>query len=122
YMETYINGSVQGLTVGSPLKLRGVPIGTVSSIEFSNIRYEGKKAEGEQRGYVVVVMEVEGDAFGTDRPESVQERVARAVELGYRVRMTTVGITGNNFMEIDRFVPERYPPLPFNWEPKLPYL
>lgn len=122
FIETYINGSVQGLTVGSPLKLRGVPIGTVSAIEFSNIRYESKKPEGEQRGYVVVVMEVEGEALHSDRDESVGARVQRLAEIGYRIRMTTVGITGNNFMEIDRFPPDRYPPLPFEWAPKLPYL
>lgn len=122
YIETYINGSVQGLTVGSPLKLRGVPVGTVSAIEFSNIRYEGKRPEGAQRGYVVVIMEVDGEAFGPDHDESVEARVKRSAELGYRVRMTTVGITGNNFMEIDRFPPDRYPPLPFDWNPKLPYM
>lgn len=121
-IETYINGSVQGLTVGSPLKLRGVPIGTVSSIEFSSQRYESHKQEGAQRGYVVVVMEVDGEAFKSGNSETVNQRIQRASALGYRVRMTTVGITGNNFMEIDRFVPERYPPLDFDWDPRYPYM
>jgi paraquat-inducible protein B len=119
-METYINGSVQGLTVGSPVKLRGVPIGTVSAIEFSTTRYENKQLEDQKKGYVVVIMEVDGEAFQSDAFESPEARVQRLVGQGYRVRMTTVGITGNNFMDIDRF--NTVEALNFPWTPKVPYI
>ena len=35
YIETYVNASVQGIDIGSPVKFRGVQIGRVSGISFT---------------------------------------------------------------------------------------
>ena len=34
YIETYVNASVQGVDIGSPVKFRGVQIGRVSAISW----------------------------------------------------------------------------------------
>ena len=49
-VETYIDESVQGLDVGSPLKFRGVPVGRVEQISLTSAEYATR------REYVVVRM------------------------------------------------------------------
>src|SRR5262245_263258 len=51
--ETYVTEDVEGLSVGSPVKLRGVPVGQVTRINFTWNDYpDGGK------GYVVVEFEI----------------------------------------------------------------
>jgi paraquat-inducible protein B len=123
-VETYIAESVQGLEVGSPVKLRGVKLGTVSSIGFVGDAYllpsEPERLTSAQ--WVLVRMELAGDP---DDRRSIAERQADVqvlVDHGLRVRLTPLGITGTSFIEADYLDPQKYPPLAISWTPDHLYI
>ncbi len=97
---TYFSESVQGLTVGSSVKYRGVPIGTVSKIM---IRVSDKLVE--------VNMEIELDHFvGSDSSRGGQQEEFHSffrseLEQGLRCRLEYAGITGMRYIDFDYFVP-----------------
>lgn len=123
-METYIDESVQGLEVGSPVKYRGVRVGAVEKISFVN-EYYGELSDEAQLniGHYVLVL------FRLDPKQSVRmtssyysEKFETLKDQGLRVRLTQQGITGIAYLEVDHLDPERYPPLPITWQPRHPYL
>ncbi len=50
-IETYIDGSVQGLDVGSPFKFRGVKLGSVEEITFVGNEYKFERTSEEYLAY-----------------------------------------------------------------------
>jgi len=44
------------------------------------------------------------------------------VARGLRLQTQLAGITGQQTLALDFFDPEKYPPLPFEWKPKYPYI
>ncbi|WP_255992183.1 MlaD family protein [Chitinolyticbacter albus] len=119
-LETYFDESVQGLDIGSPVKYRGVALGTVSSIGFTGAKY------GHQRGqpqYVLVEMELRPDRFrtgGDGVPD--QEQLNRQVERGLRVRLAPQGLTGTSYLEIDYVDAKANKTLPVSWKPDALYI
>ena len=119
-METYVDDSVQGLDVGSPVKNRGVPIGRVKSIGFVGDTYQFSAttpaAQRAQR-YVRIVLAInrgKGVDIGTPR------RLQDAIASGLRIRVAAQGITGVMYLEMNYVDPVRAPPLPLFWEPDNP--
>jgi paraquat-inducible protein B len=113
---SYFDESVQGLDVGSPVKFRGVTVGTVRDITIAP-----------DHRHVQVIADLYVDALvrlglSTRAPESAEEFIAPSL----RVQLASVGITGVRFIQADFFDPERYPPphLPFeppwNYVPSVP--
>jgi len=115
---TYFDESVQGLDVGSPVKFRGVTMGTVTNITL-----------GPDHRHVQVTSDIYADAL---RSLGISDSVPDAKtgqpfmpEL-LRVQLAAAGITGVKFLEVDFFDAERYPPpvLPFetprNYVPSAP--
>ncbi|RLF59158.1 MAG: hypothetical protein DRN37_04140 [Thermoplasmata archaeon] len=90
YYVTYFNESVQGLTVDSPVKYRGVSIGRVEKIDVAP-----------DSRLIEVVLKIEsGQSLGTD----------------VVAQLKSVGITGSMFVELDRRrpgEPDRSPTLSF---------
>ncbi len=124
-METYIDESVQGLDVGSPVKRRGVRVGSVQSIDFvsSEYRPSGKKGDFSPYGrYVLVKFSIRPDAFAGRGGESIQQQLDRLIGQGLRVRLASQGLTGTAYLEADYLDPERNPPLKIAWEPENYYL
>ncbi|MCI0498127.1 MAG: MlaD family protein [Planctomycetales bacterium] len=115
-IETYINESVQGLSVGSAVMHRGVEIGRVKTITFVPLLYPLTPNTPDYETYdryVVVIMEINSRTFlGVDYdPAQVKTLLADKVKLGLRFKLSYQGITGLAFMEADYFDNEKTPPL-----------
>ncbi len=123
-IETYFNESVQGLDVGSKLKVRGVAIGEVTRIGFTYNRYQLDRPMADRARYVMVEAQIEPRLLGgragagdlTDPQSAAQE-----VERGLRVRLAPQGITGTSYLEIDYFDPPP-PLLQIDWTPDNIYI
>lgn len=119
-LETYFDESVNGLAVGSPVKLRGVKIGRVADIRFVPNVY--KNAEASETRYVYVECAINPDLFEDVSEKDFRSQVNQDVRRGLRVRPTSLGLTGQLFLNIVYDDPETSPPLPLNWEPIHPYI
>jgi paraquat-inducible protein B len=119
-METYFDESVNGLAVGSPVKLRGVKIGRVADISFVPNIYKDINAAGSR--YVYVECDINPDLYD-DIPEAeFRKQVQQEVKRGLRIRPTSLGLTGQLFLNIVYDDPDTSTPLPINWEPKHSYI
>ncbi|TVP90381.1 MAG: MCE family protein [Thioalkalivibrio sp.] len=123
-METYIDGSVQGLDVGAPIKFRGVAIGEVTSLGFTSTEYEVDVPEVQRKRYVMVLGRLRLDRFASTARESVvnEDLLETLVDAGLRVRMAAQGITGINYLELDFVDPAVHAPLSIEWEPRNAYI
>jgi phospholipid/cholesterol/gamma-HCH transport system substrate-binding protein/paraquat-inducible protein B len=117
--ETYFDESVQGLDVGSPVKIRGVKIGTVSEIGLVQDYYEFYSMEDQLQygSRVLVKMEMVGSRDGGPRPDMIQS-LQRMIDRGLRLRLTQMGITGTAYIEADYLSPEDNPPMKISWLPE----
>lgn len=120
-LETYMDESVQGLGIGSPVMQRGVQIGIVKRITFVRRVYgEYYTAEEAPRfdKYVMVVMAIDAAHFpNPESAESIQDTLDQWIANGLRLRLTPQGITGIYYMEADFVDPKRYPPMSIRWTP-----
>lgn len=100
--ETYFNESVQGLEVGSPVKYRGVTIGTIHNVDI-----------GPDRKHVKVEMDLDSKDVRRLGLADDEEHVHIPPEL--RTQIVSQGITGVKFTQIDFFDPKTSPveELPF---------
>lgn len=125
YIETYVDGTVQGVDIGSPVKFRGVPIGRIAEIDFTfNVYDEPSTEVSGRQDYVMLLMEVDRQAFRGmfDDPE-LKSEADQAVQEGLRVMLQPQGITGLNYAEFDYLPPSRRtPPLEIWWTPRHPYV
>lgn len=120
YVETYIDGSIQGIDTGSAVKMRGVQVGNIQNIGFVNVRYP--EARGHEQRYVMLELSLSLRAFGDTTPEELLEFLQQEVEKGLRVRMQPMGLTGTAYLEMDYTDPRRHPPLSISWTPENPYI
>lgn len=105
-METFIDESVQGLEIGSPVKYRGVQVGNVAAIELALQRYTGLSVT--RRRFVRVVISLYPKAFSSmseRTPDLIQQVVEREALQGLRVRLTSQGLTGAAYLELDYLSP-----------------
>jgi ABC-type transporter Mla subunit MlaD len=117
--ETYFNESVAGLDIGAPVRFRGVPLGHVTEIVLSMTEYEPQASYDKRRSYIIIRAKV---SLPRERIERLGRETHDLVKSGLRVQAQLAGITGQQFLALDIFDPGRYPPLPFDWIPKYPYV
>jgi paraquat-inducible protein B len=117
--ETYFDESIQGLDMGSIVKFRGVRVGTVKEITFVQDRYklDPQKDTFYQGRYVLVKMAVK-DLFKLKSKEENQKAVQTMADKGLRVKLTSQGLTGTSYLEIDYVDPESNEPLEISWTPE----
>lgn len=125
--ETYYNSSVQGLDIGSPVKLRGVQIGTVRAIGFAGTRYADRPEVAttpQDKFHPLTYVRVVG-AIDLDRhPDYDSDRLVAMVARGLRANLALQGITGQLFVNLDfpRNGAPRPEPLPYPWTPDNLYI
>ncbi len=118
--ETYFDTSVQGLSEGSPVKLRGVTIGEVTEICFIEDHYpDVADPEGQ---FVLIRMEIMRTGDTNPPRELVAERIRAYVQEGLRLRLASQGITGLSFLEAEYMGPDAPTAIEVDWEPEVVYI
>lgn len=117
--ETYSRESVQGLAVGASVRYRGVELGRVTEITLANAAYRRPEGTPFQGAFQLVVVRfaIDPSRLGNETPSS-----ERAVELGLRARLSTTGITGVGYIELDFVDPDRFPAEKPPWQPQYPLI
>jgi ABC-type transporter Mla subunit MlaD len=120
FFETYIDSSVQGLDLGSPVKMMGVKIGSVSQIEFVYEKYETDYT------YVYVLFTIDPLAIGArateQTPEELKKKTRELVDQGLRLTLASQGITGICFLDASYYDPAKIEELKIDWTPEHPYV
>ncbi|WP_424136676.1 MlaD family protein [Roseomonas chloroacetimidivorans] len=115
--ETYIRESVQGLEVGAAVRFRGVQLGQVTEISLVAVAYP-PPSEGLSTAYQRVLVRFALDLTRLrDAPD-----VPKAVAAGLRVRLSSTGITGVGYLELDFVDSERFPVDEVPWKPDYPVI
>jgi phospholipid/cholesterol/gamma-HCH transport system substrate-binding protein len=115
--ETYVTGKVENLAVGALVKLRGVTIGKVSSIEFIGAEYPQYKEQ-----YVLIQFEVPRGTVWSAETTHVQQMLDAEAARGLRARVQGQGLVGANILALEYVDPKIYPVEPIPWTPQHYYI
>lgn len=116
--ETAIEGEVTGLSVGSPVLLRGVPIGRVSNIDFAPNIYQDSKSD-----LIVVEFDLNRHIFiASMSDEERARRLKEQVDKGLRAMVKLQGVTGASILSLEHLDPEANPPPKLDFMPRHPYV
>ena len=123
FMETYFNESVQGLTVGSPVKYRGMEIGKIIDIASINSVYDIPPSEQAIVGnYIYVKMAIKPRQFQSLSSENIKARIDKEIANGLRIKISVQGLTGNAYLELDYSKTNPASFLPIKWIPENYYI
>lgn len=116
--ETYLQESVQGLEVGAPVRYRGVRVGRVTEISLVAVAYPPRNSQAMPQAYQRVLVR-----FGIDRSRVGEfTDIEQGIQQGLRVRLSSQGITGVAYLELDFADPDRFPVPKFPWESRYPIM
>jgi ABC-type transporter Mla subunit MlaD len=117
-METYIRESVQGLEVGSPVRYRGVSVGRVTEIGLASAEYRRPEGEPFAGAFQLVVVRFAVNLRRAGDIPSLDD----AVNLGLRARLSSQGITGVSYIELDFVDADRGERRHVPWAPRFPWI
>ncbi|MBC9180175.1 MlaD family protein [Pseudoroseomonas ludipueritiae] len=118
--ETYLSESVTGLESGAPVRYRGVRIGQVTEIGLVNAEYRPDSRSQAAAAFQLVLVRMALDPKRATMPNV--EAAQRAVQNGLRARLSSQGLTGVSYVELDFVDPERFPPREVPWAPAYPVI
>lgn len=115
-VETCFNESVQGLTIGSEVKYKGIQIGSVKAITSVARVYQIKS------DYVLVIIALEDSVSLGQIGKTAGIRVQNAIRDGLNVRLAFKGLTGVAYLETDYSEQGLQNPPQISWSPKNTYI
>ncbi|HTV41330.1 MAG TPA: MlaD family protein [Candidatus Sulfotelmatobacter sp.] len=115
--ETAVPGEVSGLSVGSSVELRGVPIGHVSRITFAWNVYPKSKS-----GLIVVEFNVEGNLLPLPPGTNLRAVLEQATAKGLRAVVKGQGITGTSILALETLDPNSNPAPAIDYTPRYYYV
>lgn len=116
--ETAVQGDVTGLSVGSSVLYRGIPIGKVSLIELAQNLYASSTSD-----LIVIQFEVDQSIFKREPTTDERERLRQQeVGKGLRAMVKAQSITGTSVLFLQYLDPASYPPPPIDYTPDNPYI
>jgi paraquat-inducible protein B len=120
YVETYFEESVQGISEGTPVKYRGLQIGYVEKIAFTDEIY-GSHHSGSSVGIhnrsIYVRIAITSKLFTQLSDDEVKQLLSKEVAMGLRVKIVAQGLTGISYLELDYANPKSIIPTAINWHP-----
>ena len=114
--ETLFNESVQGLSVGSEVKYKGIQIGTVKSITSAARIYQTKS------DYVLVRIALEEEISLGQTGRTAKIRIENAIQDNLTIRLAFKGLTGAAYLETDYTAVDSSETLDFPWTPETIYI
>ena len=118
HFETYQIADVEGLSKGSPVKLRGVTVGKVTNIAFSWNLYPGANPR-----CVVIRFAIQESVSPVPASAlEVRTELRRLVDNGLRAIVKAQGITGSSVLSLEYLDPKTYPPMKYSWESENIYI
>ena len=114
--ETCFNESVQGLSIGSEVKYKGIKIGTVKDITSVAQRYSTKS------DYVLVIISLEQDIYMGQTGGTAKERMSKALKDGLTAKLAFKGLTGVAYLETDYANIDPQDLLELSWTPQNLYI
>ena len=115
--ETYSTDNVEGLSVGSIVTLRGVPVGKVTEIGFSWNLYDSVNP-----ACVVIRCAVKQRIAPVEWRGNSSKEFDTIIQGGLRAVVQMEGITGSSIVALQKMDPGQYPPLKVPWTPKYVYV
>jgi ABC-type transporter Mla subunit MlaD len=115
--ETAIEGEVSGMSVGSTVELRGVPIGKVTAITFAWNVYPESKSR-----LIIVEFEVDGSLFRLPPGADMDALLKEATDRGLRAMVRLQGVTGTSILWLETVNPDSFPPPAIDYRPRHYYI
>jgi ABC-type transporter Mla subunit MlaD len=117
HMETAVEDSVEGLSIGSPVNFRGVTLGQVSRISLTRSVYPESTNK-----YIILEFELDPAQLPVRIMGPGPVPLRNEIERGLRVRLKSLGITGSTVATLEYLDPLKFPVPPIDYTPRLPFI